>query len=258
MATHNSFDLTGKKALVFGAAGGIGAAVTRGLAQAGCDVALFDVNPDATNALAQEVRGIVVGGNINDAGQVDAAVAATRQKFGRLDVVVNLAYASQLVPIVEMSLDVFEMTVDTCLRGCFLVSQSAGRALIAQGTGGSVIHFSSIAGTVALGRGTGAYAAAKAGMNAMVRETAVEWGAHRIRVNAIAPCQTLTAALNRVLEDPKFGGRAVLLAKMESKIPLGRLAQPEDMVGPTLFLASDAAAMVTGQVLHVDGGYIAQ
>lgn len=254
----SAINLTGKKVLLFGAAGGIGSAVTRGLARAGCEVALFDVNPAATAALADEVHGWVVGGDVNDPAQVDAAVATTRQKLGRLDVVVNLTFASRLKPIVEMSLSEFEVTVDTCLRGCFLTSQSAGRALIQQGTGGSVIHFSSITGAVALGRGTGAYAASKAGINALVRELAVEWAPHKIRVNAIAPCQTMTLGLNQVLDDPRFGGRAALLAKMESKIPLGRLAQPEDMVGPTLFLASDAAAMVTGHILYVDGGYTAQ
>lgn len=248
----NAYGLTGKRVMIFGAGGGIGAAVTRGFAAAGCELALFDLQPPT--ALAHEVRGTVVGGDINDAAQIEAAV----KQCGLLDVVVNLAYASVLNPIVVTTLSDFELTIDTCLRGCFLISQSAGRALIAQGTGGSVIHFTSIAGVVALGRGTGAYAAAKAGINALVREAAVEWGAHGIRVNGIAPCQTLTTALNRVLDDPRFGGRDVLLAKMESKIPLGRLARPEDMVGPCLFLASDAAAMVTGHVLYVDGGYTAQ
>lgn len=246
------FNLTGKKVLIFGAGGGIGVAVTRGFAAAGAQLTLFDVQ--SLVALAKEVGGVVVGGDINDPGQVTAAV----EQSGQLDVVVNLAYASVLSPIVETTLRDFEMTMDTCLRGCFLISQSAGRALIKQGTGGSVIHFTSIAGAVALGRGTGAYAAAKAGINAIVRETAVEWGAHKIRVNGIAPCQTLTPALNRVLDDPRFGGREVLLANMKSKIPIGRLAQPEDMVGPSLFLASDAAAMVTGNILYVDGGYTAQ
>jgi NAD(P)-dependent dehydrogenase (short-subunit alcohol dehydrogenase family) len=248
----NPFDLNGKKVLIFGAAGGIGAAVTRGFAAAGAKVALFDIQPPV--ALAQEVGGTVVGGDINDPGQVAAAV----EKCGRLDVVVNLAYAAVLQPIVEMPVADFEMTVDTTLRGCFLISQHVGRALIQQGTGGSVIHFTTIAAAVALGRGTGAYAAAKAGVNALIRETAIEWGAHKIRVNGIAPCQTMTNALNGVLDDPRHGGRDVLLAKMQSKIPLGRLAQPADMVGPCLFLASDAAAMVTGQVLYVDGGYTAQ
>ncbi len=255
--------LTGKKAVLFGAAGGIGSAVAYGLAQAGCDVALVDVNPAASEPLARRIGelgrvALTLGGDVTDAAQVAAAVTAARQQFGRLDIAVNLAFVSRLKPIVEMSTGEFTATIDTCLRGSFLVSQAVGRVLVEQGSGGSVIHFSSIAGAVALGRGTGAYAAAKAGINALVRELSVEWGPHRIRVNAIAPCQTLTAGLNQVLDDPRFGGRETLLAKMEAKIPLGRLARPEDMIGPCVFLASDAAAMVTGHILYVDGGYTAQ
>jgi NAD(P)-dependent dehydrogenase (short-subunit alcohol dehydrogenase family) len=109
-----------------------------------------------------------------------------------------------------------------------------------------------------LGRGTGAYAAAKAGLNALVRESAVEWAPYKIRVNAVAPCQVRTPSLERVLDSGLHGGRAAVTAKMLSRIPMGRFAEAEDMVGPALFLASAEAAMVTGQVLFVDGGNTAQ
>ncbi len=106
--------------------------------------------------------------------------------------------------------------------------------------------------------GRGPYAAAKAGINALVRELAVEWGSAGIRVNAVAPCQVRTPLLDSVLDNPVLDDRGELLQKMVSKIPAGRLAEPVDLVGPCLFLISDASAMVTGHVLYVDGGFMAQ
>jgi NAD(P)-dependent dehydrogenase (short-subunit alcohol dehydrogenase family) len=123
---------------------------------------------------------------------------------------------------------------------------------------GSIIHISSIASARALGRGTGTYAAAKAGVNALVRELAVELAPHGIRANAIAPCQFRTTSFEAVLDNPRFGGREALTARMLGRIPLGRFGQPDEIVGPCVFLASAASSMVTGHVLLVDGGYTAQ
>ena len=245
------FNLTGKKVLIFGAGGGIGVAVTRGFAAAGAQLTLFDVQ--SLVALAKEVGGVVVGGDINDPGQVTAAV----EQSGQLDVVVNLAYASVLSPIVETTLRDFEMTMDTCLRGCFLISQSAGRALIKQGTGGSVIHFTSIAGAVALGRGTGAYAAAKAGINAIVRETAVEWGAHKIRVNGINTGWinfSETGIPIRLTPELARGAPILENSGMKKTTLLGRPSSVEECARTVLFLATDDSSYITGAMLPVDGG----
>ena len=130
--------------------------------------------------------------------------------------------------------------------------------MVEAGHGGSVIHMSSIASVRALGRGLGVYAATKAGINALVRELAVEWAPYNIRVNALAPCQFKTIAFEGLLNDPRFGGKKSLTEKMLSKIPLNRFGEPDEIVGPCIFLASDASSMVTGHVLFVDGGYLAQ
>jgi NAD(P)-dependent dehydrogenase (short-subunit alcohol dehydrogenase family) len=256
------FRLDGKVALVTAAAGGFGSAICRGLADQGADVAVTDLRDDAAAAVAGEVRGrgrraLSLACDVADPAQIDRAVAATVSELGRIDVLVNVACAAVLRPVLDMAAADFDHTMTSCLRGAFLASQAVGRVMVRQGTGGTVVHISSIASARALGRGTGIYAAAKAGVNALVRELAVEWAPHRIRVNAIAPCQFRTASFEKLLDDPRFGGREHLTAKITARIPLARFGEPEEIVGPVVFLASEASSMVTGHVLFLDGGFMA-
>jgi NAD(P)-dependent dehydrogenase (short-subunit alcohol dehydrogenase family) len=142
------------------------------------------------------------------------------------------------------------------VTGCFLCAQAAGRRMIARGEGGAIINMSSIAGSSALGRGNFAYSVSKGAVNQFTRELAIEWAPYRIRVNAIQPCQVLTPALQSLIDDPQFDSDS-LVATFLRGIPLGRLAQPEDIAAAALFLASDAASMITGALLPVDGGNLA-
>jgi NAD(P)-dependent dehydrogenase (short-subunit alcohol dehydrogenase family) len=253
------FDLEGRVALVTGGAGAIGSAVALGLAEHGADVSVTDLDLDRAEPVAGRIRGLgrracALVCDVRSQPQIDAAVAAMLEQLGRIDVLVHTAGYGVLKPLLEMPLEEFEANLAAFLTSGFLISQAVGRVMVRQGTGGSIVHVSSIASARALGRGTGAYAAAKAGLNALVRESAVEWAPHGIRVNAVGPCQIRTPSLDRLLDSGLHGGREALTQRIISRIPLGRLGEPDEIAGPCIFLASDAASLVTGQVLFVDGG----
>ena len=254
--------LSEKVALVTAAAGGFGSAIVKGLVEKGAEVAITDINEQALNGLADEIRqqGTGVWSGVCDVTyvqQVKGAIQAVVKEFGQIDILVNIAGCAVLKPALEMSEKELKYTLDSCLVGAFRVSKEVAKVMVDKQCGGSIVHVSSIASKRALGRGTGGYAAAKAGLNALVRELAVEWAEYGIRVNAVAPCQFRTAGLEKVLDDPKFGGREVLSEKMLSKIPIGRFGEVQEIVGPVIFLASDESSMVTGHLLAVDGGYFA-
>ena len=148
-------------------------------------------------------------------------------------------------------LDIWEGVLRTNLTGYFLYARGAGKRMIARGNGGAVVNVSSIASASSLGRGNLAYGASKSGVNQLTRELAVEWAHHGIRVNAIQPCQFLNAGWRSMVADPN---RAGLVQRVLSGIPIGRMGEPHEIVGPVPFLVSDAASMVTGVLLPVDGG----
>ena len=261
--TSTLFAIDGRKGIVFGAAGGIGAVLCDQIARRGADLVLCDLREAAAEEGAERIRdmggrAIGIGCDVDREAEVDGAVQEAVAFLGSLDFAVNLTVKQQLNPIVRMSQQQFDQSIHTSLGGSFLISRAVGRVLLDQGRGGSLVHFSSIASSAAFGRGTGAYAASKAGVNALVRELAVEWAPFGIRVNAIAPCQVRTPMLDSVLDNPALENRDALLEKILSRIPAGRLAEPADLVGPCLFLISQASVMVTGHVLFVDGGFMAQ
>jgi NAD(P)-dependent dehydrogenase (short-subunit alcohol dehydrogenase family) len=253
------FALDGKVAVVTGGAGAIGQATSVGLAEHGADVAVLDLHAEAASAVADQIRAlgrasIGVACDVRDSQQVEQAISRTVDALGRIDILVHTAGYGVLKPLLEMSRREFEENLTVFLTGAFLLSQAVGAVMVRQQSGGSIVHISSIASARALGRGTGAYAAAKGGLNALVRELAVEWAPHGIRVNAVAPCQIETPSLDRLLDSGLHGGRDALVDRMVSRIPLGRLGKPDEIAGPCIFLASQAASLVTGQVLFADGG----
>ena len=259
MTQSNIFALTGKTALVTGAGGAIGLAICQGFADWGANVACLDISEEIATAAAQSVRmgdnrqALSVTCDVRDPSQIENAVSTVLAKFGRIDILVNLAGHGILKPAVEFALDDWEETIHVYLRSSFLFCKLVGKGMVAQGSG-SIINISSVASIVALGRGTGPYAAAKAGINGLTRELAVEWAKKGVRVNAIAPCQIDTPQLRKVLIDPQFDSDKLMNTWLEA-IPMGRIGQPHEIAGPCIFLASDAASLITGHVLLVDGGY---
>ena len=257
------FGLDGKVAVVLGGAGGIGSATAVALAEHGADVAVLDVQQDQAANVAERIRSLglracALSCDIQDSQQIRRAIDDAAKELGRIDVLVNAAGRANLKPLLEMNQQEFNDFLAVYLTGAFLSSQAVAQYMIRQASGGSIVHVSSISSVRALGRGTGAYAAAKAGLNALVREMAVEWAPHRIRVNTVAPCQVKSPQFERFLDSGLYGDRDTLTQKLLSGIPLGRFGEPEEIASPCVFLASEAASLVTGQVLFVDGGNTAQ
>jgi NAD(P)-dependent dehydrogenase (short-subunit alcohol dehydrogenase family) len=182
-------------------------------------------------------------------GQVDDV-------FGQVDILINNVGIIARHRPEELSLEDWNRVIQINLSGTFLCAQEAGRRMINRGAGGCIINISSISGCSALGRGNLVYSTTKGAVNQLTRELAIEWAKHNIRVNAILPAQTRTTYLQRLIDDPNFDSEA-LIKQLLVGIPLDRLGEPEDLIGPVVFLASDAAAFITGTLLPVDGGNLA-
>jgi NAD(P)-dependent dehydrogenase (short-subunit alcohol dehydrogenase family) len=257
------FDLSGRVAVVTasGANGGIGHACALALARAGADVVTNSRGAEHCEQTASEVRalgrrGLGVAGDMSRPGEVRALFAALDAEFGRIDILVNNAGTGSHQHPEEVGLEEWNAIVSLNLTGTFLCCQEAARRMIARGSGGSIVNVSSIAGALALGRGNFVYSVTKGGINQMTRELAVEWAHHGIRVNAVLPAQILTPRLQQLIDDPTFSSGA-LVKEFLHGIPMGRFGLPDEIAGPVLFLASDAAAFVTGVLLPADGGNLA-
>jgi NAD(P)-dependent dehydrogenase (short-subunit alcohol dehydrogenase family) len=254
------FRLDGRVALITGAGGAFGRAIALGFTEAGARVFLTDLNTSSLEETAALVRaaGGHCGTRPGDTGSsddVDAVYQQLDQEFGQIDILVNNAGRNPMQGRPEaFPLEIWEDVLRTNLTGYFLFARAAGKRMIAQGHGGSIVNVSSIASASSLGRGNLAYGTSKSGVNQLTRELAVEWAHRGIRVNAIQPAQFLNAGWRAMVADPN---RAALVQRVLSGIPIGRMGEPREIVGPVLFLVSDAASMVTGVLLPVDGGNLA-
>ncbi|WP_051265624.1 SDR family NAD(P)-dependent oxidoreductase [Nakamurella lactea] len=236
-------------AVVTGAAQGIGAAVVDalradGLAVVGLDLRANDTGDEATAVLACDV---------SDPVQLRTVIDGIGERYGRIDVLVsNAALGSHTLPD-DLVADEFDRVLRTNIGGCFFGAQAAARWMTA---GGSIVSLSSIAGTSALGRGNLAYSISKAAIDGLTRELAVEWAPRGIRVNAVAPCQVSTPGFVPLLTDRTLD-HGTVGTRMLAGIPMGRYAEPHEIAAAVAFLASPAAAFITGVVLPVDGGNLA-
>lgn len=255
------FDLSGRVALVTGAGGALGSRMAVGLATFGADVVCVEptvAQSDATVAAVRQTGRNAVGlaCDVRVSAQVRAAVSDAENALGPIEILINAAGTGANHPAEEFPDEVWADQLALNLSGTFYFCRAAGRGMLARGRG-SIINISSIAGAVGLGRGSAGYTASKGGVNNLTRELALEWAPRNVRVNAIMPCQFKTPANMRLLEHPTYGGEQ-LMQRWVNNIPLGRLGETDEIVGPVVFLASDAAAMVTGHILAVDGGYLAR
>jgi NAD(P)-dependent dehydrogenase (short-subunit alcohol dehydrogenase family) len=244
-----------------GANGGIGHAIALGMAAAGADIVAADRDAAGAERTAQEARAmgrkaIAVTCDFAQTEQIASVYRALDEHFGRIDILVNNVGTNLKEQPEAATLPNIEAAIRLNMIGTFTSTQQAGQRMIAAGRGGSIISVASVAGALALGRANTIYSMTKAAILQMTRELAVEWGRYRIRVNAILPAQTLVPGMklyvaNAELNGPRFASESL------RGIPLERLAEPEDMAGPAVFLASDAAAFVSGVHLPVDGGNLA-
>ncbi len=256
----NLFDLSGRIAVVTGAASGLAQAIALGFAERGVDMVVADINDIGLAGTVQQVaalgrRAVPVHCDVSDAVQVAQLFQTLDQEFGHVDILLNAPYTFARVPPEDLTLEQWNRALAVCLTGYFLCAQAAGKRMIASGKGGNIINIGSIGGQNSLGRGNFVYGVAKSGIHQMTRELATEWAKYHIRVNALLPAQMKTPGVKTWLENPETDPN--LLARLLSGIPMNRLGESADIVGPAVFLASDAAAFVTGVLLPVDGGNLA-
>jgi NAD(P)-dependent dehydrogenase (short-subunit alcohol dehydrogenase family) len=243
--------LTERTAIVTGAGAGIGRGIALAFARFGARVAILEIDPASGERTATEIRAaggqaLAVPTDVRDAAAVDAAVTTTVERFGGVDVLVNNAGGTFAAPFLESREKGWDALHHANLKSVLYTTHAVGRRLVAQGRGGSIINVVSIE-AVRAAPGYAPYAAAKAGVVSFTQTMALELGLHRIRVNALAPDVCLTEGLRTLISDDDQ-------ARFAWTIPLGRAAEPADVAGAAVFLASDLGRYVTGVTLHVDGG----
>lgn len=253
--TSDPFDLGGRVALVTGASRGIGRAIALRLAAHGATVAVTSRKVEACEEVVGEIRAaggkaLALACHIGEPSDIERAVDEVAGSQGRLDILVNNAAANPYYgPALEMELATYQKTVDINLRGYFWASVQAARRMREQGRG-SIVNVASVNGVRPM-EGQVVYSMTKAGIINMTQGLAKELGRHGIRVNALLPGITETRFAQALHGDPRTRGM------VEKLLPLGRIAQPEEMAGAVLYLVSDAASYTTGSCITVDGGWLA-
>ncbi len=245
------FRLEGKVVLVTGAASGLGKAIAIALAESGARVACLDQAAEQNQKVADRIEGLALAVNVTDAAAVDNAVTEVIDRFGKVDGLVNSAGIGGRGAALTYPHRLLDQVIDVNLKGTFNMCRSVGRRMIERGSG-SIVNIASIGGLVAFPGSVG-YQVSKGGVVQLTRALAVEWAPSGVRVNAVAPGHVATELVRKQWEsEPE------LKEYFLSRTPMNRLATPEDVAGPVAFLVGTASAMVTGQIIAIDGGYTAQ
>jgi NAD(P)-dependent dehydrogenase (short-subunit alcohol dehydrogenase family) len=247
-----SFDLTGKVALVTGGARGIGYQIALALASYGADVAVCDLKRSDMENVAQAICGLgrkalPVEADLTKVAQIQAMVQKVADEFGRIDILVNNAGVNIQQYAVDVTEEAWDKVLNLNLKGVFFCSQAVGKVMIGQKSG-KIINVSSQMGTVAMPR-RAAYCSSKGGVNLLTKLLALEWAQYGINVNAIAPTFIKTPLTEPMFKDEEF------CKWVYGHIPMGRVGSPTDVTGAVVFLASSASDLVTGDILHIDGGW---
>ena len=252
---HPLFDLSGRTALITGSSRGLGRAMVEGLASAGAAVVINGTDASRVEAAVAELRG---AGHQADGAVFDitdeAGIATAFDDFDRhgvaIDILINNAGVQHRKPMLELELKDWQRVIGTNLTGAFLVGKQAAKRMVQRGRGGKIINIGSLTSEAA--RATVApYTVAKGGIKMLSRAMAAEWAQHNIQANSIGPGYILTDMNTALVNDPKFD------AWVKSSNPAQRWGKPEELVGTAVYLASSASDYVNGQIIYVDGGWLA-
>lgn len=254
MVKKGIFDLSGKTAVVTGAARGLGKAAALGMAMYGADVAALDLSAEDCEGTKREVETLgrkcaAYACDVSDYPQVVKTVERIVSEFGCIDILVNIAGITARIPTPDMPPETVRRLTEVNYYGTFWMCKEVGKIMLKQGRG-NIVNMSALGGGfLGTGRGNAAYSSTKGAIAALTKELACEWGTKGIRVNAVAPCWFQTDMnVTSIFANEKF------MRQVMTKLPMKRIGQPEDLIGPLVFLVSDASLMITGLVLPVDGG----
>lgn len=254
-AIKNLFCLKGKTALVTGGSGSLGKAMAKGLAEFGANIVLTGRTQKSLDEAAKEIEAtgaqvFTVSGDSMSEADCDRMVAETVKKFGSVDILIAAAGIARRFPAEEFPQDSFAEVIDTNVKGAFLINKAVGKQMIKQNSG-KIINISSVRANNGHPLGYAAYASSKGAINALTRQLSTEWAKYDINVNCIAPTVVVTPLTKEVFEDPEKS------RIFTDRIPFGRAAVADELVGTAVYLASGASDFITGQVIYVDGGCVA-